>query len=347
MRILAAAILGLATLCSTAAPALAQGAPAMAELHRLARGEGRIAFGGALKEDAARELIRAFTQQFPGVNVNYTRRSTEPMVQLIEADRIANRVSFDLINLTEPSDLVRYKREGFLMRVTLPDPEIFLPDTIDPDGFFFSLGITPMYGIYNTRVLNAQTAPRSLRELATDPRWRGRVVISRPTRGGTGAAALMNVIEATGRDFLQNVRERDILLTRGNEAALASVISGERPVSWGVSGYRVLEARAAGSPIEIIRWDEGTAIAQFMAAIPARARNPNGAQLLLRWLLSKEGQELYVRAADFYSARSDVTITPAGEPPMSEVRLNIFSPQRVLTEGQALAQEFDRVVGLR
>ena len=53
-------------------------------------------------------------------------------------------------------------------------------------SLFFSLGITPMYGIYNTRVLNAQTAPRSLRELATDPRWRGRVVISRPTRGGTG-----------------------------------------------------------------------------------------------------------------------------------------------------------------
>ena len=100
-----------------------------------------------------------------------------------------------------------------------------------------------MLGIYNTKVLKPGEAPKSLKALVTDPKWKGKVAISRPTRGGTSSGALMNVVEAVGRGFLKTARERDILLTLGNEAAINAVVSGERPVSWGVSGYRAIEAR--------------------------------------------------------------------------------------------------------
>ncbi len=105
-------------------------------------------------------------------------------------------------------------------------------------------------------------------------------------------------------------KERDILLTLGNEAAIASVVSGERPVSWGVSGYRAIEAKAEGSPIELIVWDEGLALAQFIGVVPAKAPHPNAARLLLRWLMTPEGQELLVKNVNQYSARKDVAITP-------------------------------------
>jgi iron(III) transport system substrate-binding protein len=269
------------------------------------------------------------------------------MVQLIEADRLANKVSFDLINLTEPADMVRYKKENFIQPVALPDRDMLLPGTYDPDNYYFALGITPMYGIYNTQSLKKNEAPTSLKALLTDPKWIGKVAISRPSRGGTGAAALLNVTDAVGRDFLKNVKARDILLTRGNEAAVSAVVSGERPVSWGVSGYRALEARASGTPIELIYWDEGTAIAQFMGAVPAKAPHPNAGKLLLRWMMTKEGQELYVKLADFYSARKDVTISPRNEPPLSKLKINLFGDDRLLKEGQELSAEYDKAVGLK
>ena len=50
-------------------------------------------------------------------------------------------------------------------------------------------------------------------------------------------------MQPTRRDFLKTARDRDILLTLGNEAAIASAVSGERPISWGVSGYRAIEAK--------------------------------------------------------------------------------------------------------
>jgi iron(III) transport system substrate-binding protein len=203
-----------------------------------------------------------------------------------------------------------------------------------------------MLGIYNTKVLKAEEAPRSLKGLVTDPKWVGKVVISRPTRGGTSSGALMNVINAVGRDFLKSAKSRDILLTLGNEGAIASVVSGERPVSWGVSGYRAIEAKSEGSPIEVIVWEEGLALAQFIGVVPSKAPHPNAARLLLRWLMSPEGQELLVKYVNQYSARKDVTITPLSQPPLSALRINSFSNERIVSEGHALAVEFDKAVGM-
>jgi iron(III) transport system substrate-binding protein len=203
-----------------------------------------------------------------------------------------------------------------------------------------------MLGIYSTKVLKPGQAPTSLKTLVTDARWKGTIAISRPSRGGTSSAALMNVVNAVGRDFLKRVKERDILLTRGNEQAISAVISGERPISWGVSGYRAIEARADGSPIEIIVWDEGVALAQFIGVVPAKAPHPNAARLLFRWLMTPEGQELIVRNANFYSPRKDVAIAPLEQPPLSALKINYFSSEKVVSEGHALALEFDKAMGL-
>ena len=124
------------------------------------------------------------------------------------------------------------------------------------------------------------------------------------------------------------------------------MVSGERPVSWGVSGYRAIEAKAEGSPIELIVWEEGLALAQFIGVVPAKAPHPNAARLLLRWLMTREGQELLVQNVNQYSARKDVTVTPLGQPPLARLKLNVFSNEKIVNEGHALAVEFDKAVGL-
>jgi len=151
--------------------------------------------------------MAVFQRRFPGIAVKYTRRSSEPMVQLVEAERRANRVSFDVLNLTEPNDVVRWIKQGFLAAVPLPDTDKMLPDTFDPGGLFAAMSVTPMLGIANSKVLKPNEMPKSLKELVTDPKWKGKVAISRPVRGGTSSGALMNVVNAVGRGFLQG-RER-------------------------------------------------------------------------------------------------------------------------------------------
>jgi iron(III) transport system substrate-binding protein len=324
----------------------AQTIQSMDDLYKAAKAEGQVVFGGAIKEENEQKLMAVFEKRFPGIAVKYTRRSTEPMVQLVEAERRANRVSFDLLNLTEPGDVVRWTKQGFLAQVPIPDTDKMLPETFDPNGYYAALSVTPMLGIANNKVLKPGEIPKSLKELVTDPKWKGKVAISRPIRGGTSSGALMNVINAVGHDFLRTAKDRDILLTLGNEAAIASVVSGERPVSWGVSGYRAIEAKAEGSPIELVVWEEGVALAQFIGVVPAKAPHPNAARLLMRWLMTPEGQELLVQNVNQYSARKDVAVTPLKQPPLSALKINFFSNEKIVTEGHALAVEFDKAVGM-
>jgi iron(III) transport system substrate-binding protein len=92
-----------------AAGASAQtGVQSMDELYAAAKKEGQVTFGGAIKAEHVQKMSAVFAKRYPGITVKYTRRSTEPMVQLVEAERRANRVSFDVLNLTEPGDVVRW-----------------------------------------------------------------------------------------------------------------------------------------------------------------------------------------------------------------------------------------------
>jgi iron(III) transport system substrate-binding protein len=316
------------------------------ELYAAAKAEGVVEFAGAMKQKETQEILKAFEKRYPGIRVTYTRRATEPMVQLIEANRLAKRNAFDLINVTEPGDLVRWKKEGFIAKAEVPEVDQLLPDTYDPDHTFYAIGVTPMVAIYNVNKLKPADAPKSLHELL-ELKWKGTIVITRPSRGGTGGAALMNVVAALGREVIDRARDLDILLTRGNEAAIDSVVSGERLLSWGVSGYRAIEAKNEGAPIDMIWWTEGTATASFSGAVVAKAPHPNAARLLLRWLLSKEGQELVVGKLDFHSARRDVAAVPKGQLPLSQLPIRMFPADKVVAEGQALAAEFDRAVGLK
>jgi ABC-type Fe3+ transport system substrate-binding protein len=89
-------------------------------------------FGGAIKEENEQKLAAVFQQALPGIAIKYTRRSTEPMVQLVEAERRANRVSFDVLNLTEPGRRGALDQAGLPRRRADPDTDKMLPETFDP-----------------------------------------------------------------------------------------------------------------------------------------------------------------------------------------------------------------------
>ena len=100
----------------------------------------------------------------------------------------------------------------------------------------------------------------------------------------------MNVVDAVGRDFLKTARDRDILLTLGNEAAISAVVSGERPVSWGVSGYRAIEAQ--GRRLADRGRSSGRRASRSRsssASCRRKAPHPNAARLFYRWLMTPEG----------------------------------------------------------
>lgn len=319
----------------------------MKPLYDAAKAEGEVRFGGTLAENEIGAVLKAFEEKYPGIKISYTRRSTGPMVQLMEAERRANRTSFDLVNLSEPDAFLRWKEQKYIAKLDgMAEVAQMLPETADKDGYFFAIGVTPMIGVYNSSKIKPEDAPKSLKDLK-DPRWRGTLAMSRPTRGGTNASALMNVAEENGIDFIRQAGDLKILITNGNEAALSAIISGERTLGWGVTGYRLVQPLKEGAPIKLIWWPEGSALAQYPTGVTAQAKNPNAAKLLLRYLLSPEGQTLMVKNLGVHSSRSDVSIAPEGLPKLSDIKVKFYGADRISAEGDNVVLEFDKALGLR
>ena len=313
------------------------------------KAEGKVIFGGAIKESVAKDLATAFGKKYPGVQINYTRRSTEPMVQMIEADKLAGKVSFDLLNVTEPADLLRWIKEGFLAKVPMPDVTAkMLPETFDKDGHYYSLGITPMYGVYNTKKLNAGTAPKSLKELVADPKWVGAIAISRPIRGGTSSAALLNVANAVGAaEILKKAPDLKILLTRGNEAALAGGVvrraAGELG-RVGLSRARGQGRRRAGRADLL---DRGRAAGPLLRRDPGQGAQPQCCQAVAGVADVAGGPGHHRQGRPVLLRPPDVTATPPGQPPLDKIKTSNFTFEKVVTEANALAKDFDKAVGLK
>ncbi|PWC19759.1 ABC transporter substrate-binding protein [Brenneria corticis] len=340
----AAALLAAGTLLA-GTPAL--GAETLESLYAQAKEKKVISFGGTLREADIKVILESFEAEYPGLKVNYLRRATGPLIQLMEAERRANKTSFDLVNLSEPDAFLRWREQGYVAKVDVPETADLLPETFDPQGYSFAIGVTPMPGIYNTQKLSPEQAPTSLKQL-TDARWKGTIAISRPTRGGTNAASLMNVVLANGPDFIARYAPGlEILLTNGNEAAINAIISGERLISWGSTGYRAIGAINDGAPIKLIWWEEGVALAHYPTGVLSQAKNPAGAKLLLRWLLSEKAQKLIVAHLNVHSSRKTITETPPGLPALSSIPVKYFGAERISVEGGKYVGEFERALGLQ
>ena len=85
----------------------------------------------------------------------------------------------------------------------------------------------------------------------------------------------------------------------------------------------------------------------FYGGVMAKAPHPNAARLLDRWMMSKATQEKLIEAEAIYSARRDITATPADEPPLSKLPIRFYTAQEVAERGQALAKQFDTALGVR
>ena len=84
MRALLQVSVGFVLSISAAKLAAAQSTiPTLDQLYQAAKAEGQVVFGGAIKEENQQKLAAVFQERFPGIAIKYTRRATEPMVQLV------------------------------------------------------------------------------------------------------------------------------------------------------------------------------------------------------------------------------------------------------------------------
>jgi iron(III) transport system substrate-binding protein len=108
---------------------------------------------------------------------------------------------------------------------------------------------------------------------------------------------------------------------------LDQVISGEYAIALQIFNHHAVISAKKGAPVDWIRMEPAT-VTLSVISVHKNAPHPNAAKLLVDFIISKEGQEVF-RRADYLPAHPAVpAAVPTLRPAEGKFRGHFFSPEQ-------------------
>ena len=204
--------------------------------------------------------------------------------------------------------VVPLKKEGFVLQWQ-PDAAKAYPDDLkDPEGYWVANNLFIITPGFNTSLVPKGTEPNTYQDLL-DPKWRGKMAWNGfPTSSGMGGfvgTVLTEMGEEKGKAYLRELAKQNIAPLRGVGARSARPgdrrrISDRAADLQSPRGDQRQEGRAG-------RLDQDGARDRHAVGDPVHknAPHPNAAKLLVDFIISQEGQEVF-RARRLLTAHPDV-----------------------------------------
>jgi len=316
-------------------------------LYPLAKKEGMVSFAGNLAAEMMAPLLKAFEEKYPGVQIKYLRKSTGPLLSLVETERMADKISFDVVMLSDESHFIALHDKGYWQKYKVENWDDIDEKFKEKNGYFTTMNVSAMVGGYNPLKIKPSEAPKTYRDFLL-PKFKNMMSSSSPGRGGSGMSAVLNVLHNYGWDFVYKLKANGNMCVRGHGSVVRMLVSGERPIAWEISAYRALDQNKKGSPLNVIWFEEeGLPIYLNDMGIPAKAPHPNAGKLLANFLVSLEGQELMVKHVNRWSILSDISAVPYGCKPLSQTKYYRPPLHDIVYNGPMVAQRWDEIFGLK
>src|SRR5438270_6193044 len=102
-----------------------------------ARNEGKVVLYSSVDLPVGEKLGKAFEAQYPGIAVQIERSGSERLFQRVNQEFASNIHAADVINSSDASHFIPWKKSGWLAPFVSEDiARYFPPEYRDPDGMF-------------------------------------------------------------------------------------------------------------------------------------------------------------------------------------------------------------------
>ena len=295
-----------------------------------AKKEGRVVWYTTQQIDPlVRPVVAAFKQKY-GVDVDYVRADSSDVALRIVNEGRAGKMQSDVFDGTGVAAILKTEKMAVKW---LPDTVKRLPkDYVDPEGYWVATNIFVVTAGYNTNLVPRGSEPKSFADLL-DPKWKGKILwnSSPSTSGGGGfiGLTLARLGEDKGMDYLRKLATQNITgVLNASRAGLDPVVAGEFPLALNIFNNHTIISKAQGAPITWVPMAPVMAVLS-VASVTKGAPHPNAGKLLVDFLVSKEGQQLF-READY------IPVDPAIPPRDASLRPDsggfsaiYFTPEQV------------------
>lgn len=285
-----------------------------------ARKEGKVVIYGPPGPEMRRLLTEEFHKAYPGISVEYTPQSGSELPVKVQAERRVGLYLADLF-INGAGTMLSVKDAAVPIKQFLILPEVKDGKNWQGGKFEFcdreeelALVFASLVNIamaYNPNLLEpAKAAEMSFWDLAK-PEWKGKIVMGDPRVSGPSRTVFHFAYRQPqlGRDYLRALAKNEPMLGRDFRLLLEWVGRGKYPVLLGADPVQSTELIKLGLPIQLQpELKEGSSVTQAWAVVvhPDRVPHPNAAKIYLNWLLSKDGQIVWSKAAGQPSLRLDV-----------------------------------------
>jgi iron(III) transport system substrate-binding protein len=307
--------------------------------------EGLVVFYTSIELQTAEKIGEAFEKAYPGIKVQVERNGAERIFQRLAQERGAGIHVADVVEASDMTALLAWKREGWLAPFLPADVAKSWPaDQKDADGCYATERFTLSPILYNTRLVKPEDAPKSFADLL-DPKWTGKIVKAHPGYSGTIMTVTFEIARDLGWDYLKKLGQQHVMQVQSAADPPKKVAQGERPVAADGGEYVPLQMIAQGAPLALIYPTEGTPSIPGGAGIMLDAPHPNAARLFDLYLFSKDGQGLLVQMGRIRSFHPDVP-TPQGAKPLSEIKILKADPAAQAQQVEEIKKKYAEYFGL-
>ena len=290
------------------------------DLIEAAKKESKVILYSSMDLPVGEKLGKAFEAKYPGVTVQIERSGSERLFQRVEQEFLSNIRAVDVINSSDASHFITWKKKGWLTPFVTEDiAQHFLPEYRDPDGMSATSRIWLSSIAYNTSLVKPEDAPKSFADLL-DPKWAGKMVKGHPAYSGTIMTATFQLVRELGWEYMEKLSKQRVMQVQSSTDPPKKLSLGERAVMADGNEYGVVLLKEAGQPVEPIYATEGTPTVSGPTGIFATAPHPNAVRLFQTWLHTRETQQFFTDYTAQYSAHAQVQSKP-GRRKISDIKL--------------------------
>lgn len=338
-------LLALAAAAVTTRTARAQATGSSPELIAAATKEGTAVFHTSIDLPVAQKMCSDFQTLYPGIRMQLERTGAERVLQRIEQEYASNIHAADVVESSDVTMFLGWKRKGWLANFIPTDVGRFWPaEERDPDGLFASVRTQLSVIAYNTKQVKPEDAPKSFADLLA-PKWKNRMVKAHPGYSGTILTSTYATEKALGWPYFDSLAKQRIMQVQSASDPPKKVAQGERSIMVDGSEYVVFYLKESGNPIEVVYATEGSPLISGQAGVMKDAPHPNAARLFADYMFSSRCQQLMADTGGTRSFHPDVKLAP-GRKPLSEIKILRSNPTELEAAGEEVKKKYSEYFGV-
>src|SRR5580700_10133999 len=259
-----------------------------------AKKEGQVVYYTSTDLPVAEKLAKAFEAKYPGISVRTERTGAERVFQRIGQEYSSNIHAVDVVNSSDASHFIVWKRDGILDSYVPEDvAKFYAPEYRDAEGQFASWRVWLSIIAYNTNLVKAEDAPKSFADLL-DPKWKSKIVKAHPGYSGTIMTSTYELQRDIGWSWFEQLAKQNVMQVQSAADPPKKLDLGERAIMADGNEYNILQMKETGRPVEPVYASEGSPMIVGPNGIFKGSPNPNAAKLFQSFCFSREAQQLII-----------------------------------------------------